>query len=432
MMSFTLRPYQVEAADAAVDAMTNGKPGTNPIVVMPPGSGKSLVQAAIAARLDGDTVIFQPNVEILHQNEAKLRAYGIQPAIWSASAGKRERGPVTLATIGSVRNHKEAFQEFRNVIVDECHLVNAKGYRVTGQEEHRAGMYKDFFDTLDGARILGLTATPFRLASSSFGSELRFITRTRPKIFTKVVYQVQIGDLFRDGYLCPLLYRSVDVIAEARLKINSTGSDFTDESIRKELGRHDPAQLTLGQVRPASFNERLVDGVRRLLDSGRRHVVVFTRFVDGPGGAKAISDELGDLAATVGAKTKAKERRAILDRFTSGETKVVTNVGIIALGFDFPRLDAVVLAAPTMSLGRYYQWVGRAVRTDPQKENAAIIDMCGNIKRFGRIEDLVLSHPAGKPDLWSYSSNGKQLTNVLMPLPEKQRKKAQYFAGRRR
>lgn len=420
MSGFTLRPYQVEAADAAVAAMTRSQPGDNPIIVMPTGSGKSVAQAAIAARLDGDTVIFQPNVEILRQNQGKLRAYGIYPAVWSASAGKRERGPVTLATIGSVRNHKEAFQWFRNVIVDECHLVNATG-----------GMYKEFFETLSGARILGLTATPFRLASNSFGSTLRFITRTRPKVFTRVAHQVQVGDLFRDGYLCPLLYLSVDVIEEARLKINSTGSDFTDESIRKELGRHDPAQLTLGQARAASFNERLVDEVRHLLDSGRRHIVVFTRFVDGPGGAKAISDELGDLAATVNAETKPKERRAILDRFTSDKTKVVTNVGIIALGFDFPRLDAVVLAAPTMSLGKYYQWVGRAVRPHPEKENAAIIDMCGNIKRFGKIEDLVLSHPPGKPDLWSYSSNGKQLTNVLMPLPEKQRKKAAYWAGRR-
>ena len=429
MSGFTLRPYQVEAADAAVDAMTNGKPGTNPIIVMPTGSGKSLVQADIAARLDGDTVIFQPNIEVLGQNQGKLRAYGIEPAIWSASAGKRERGPVTLATIGSVQNHKEAFQGFRNIIVDECHLVNAKGYGIPGKTERRSGMYRDFFDTLDGARILGLTATPFRLASSSWGSELRFITRTRPKVFTHVAYQVQIGELFRDDHLCPLFYRSVYAIDQARLAVNSTGSDFTDDSIRAGMdGRNDSIQLTLGRT---GFNERLVDGVRRLLDSGRRHVVVFTRFARGPGGAQAIADEIGDVAASIEAKTKPKERRAILDAFKSGKVKVVTNVGIIALGFDFPRLDAVVLAAPTMSLGRYYQWIGRAVRTHPEKENAAIIDMCGNIKRFGRIEDLVLSHPPGKPDLWSYSSNGKKLTNVLMPLPEKQRKRAQYFAGRR-
>ena len=65
---------------------------------------------------------------------------------------------------------------FRSILIDECHFVNAKG-----------GMYRDFLNNLENARVLGLTATPYRLASNSFGSELRFLTRTRPRIFKEVV-----------------------------------------------------------------------------------------------------------------------------------------------------------------------------------------------------------------------------------------------------
>ena len=97
---------------------------------------------------------------------------------------------MTLATIGSVHKAVEKFRGIPYVLIDECHLVNPKG-----------GMYRDFVAAMENSRILGLTATPFRLATNSFGSELRFLTRTRPRIFKDLVHCSQITDLFADGYL---------------------------------------------------------------------------------------------------------------------------------------------------------------------------------------------------------------------------------------
>lgn len=59
-MTYQLRDYQQKSSDAAVSFFNNKAKKTNAIMVLPTGSGKSLIIADIAARLDGHTLVFQP------------------------------------------------------------------------------------------------------------------------------------------------------------------------------------------------------------------------------------------------------------------------------------------------------------------------------------------------------------------------------------
>lgn len=103
------------------------------------------------------------------------------------------------------------------------------------------------------------------------------------------------------------------------------------------------------------------------------------------------------------------DRARILDGFKAGRIKVVVNVGILTTGFDFPALSTIVLARPTMSLALYYQMVGRAIR--PYQDKVGwIVDLCGNVKRFGKVQDLIL-HDTGNGK-WAVFSGQRQLTNV--------------------
>ena len=95
--------------------------------------------------------------------------------------------------------------------------------------------------------------------------------------------------------------------------------------------------------------------------------------------------------------------------FKQKQIKVVANVGVLTTGFDFPELATVVLARPTMSLALYYQMCGRAIRPFPNKVSW-VVDLCGNYKRFGRVDDLELRQT--KPGIWAVFSGAKQLTNV--------------------
>lgn len=380
---YQLREYQREAVDAAVQFFENGR-RTNAIEVLPTGAGKSLVIANIAYRLDAPVLVFQPSKEILEQNYKKLCSYGVlDTGIFSASFNRREVRKITFATIGSVKSYKDYFRKFRYVIIDECHNVNAEG-----------GMYKDFIQAIQ-CKVLGLTATPYRLYSTRFyGSMLRFITRTNPRIFNELIYHVQVKTLLERGYLAQMNYYQLNVVDTSRLALNSTGADYTDASIRKHY-------------REIKFNDTLENIIQRLLVAGRKSVLVFTRFVDE---ATHLCRHLGNISAVVSGDTPKTEREDILNRFKAGEIKVVANVGVLTTGFDFPELATVVLARPTMSLALYYQMCGRAIRPHEDKVSW-IVDLCGNYKRFGRVDDLVLREP--RPGIWAVYSGQRQLTNVF-------------------
>jgi superfamily II DNA or RNA helicase len=173
-MSFQPRPYQTEGINRAVTFFHDDRK-YNGIEILPTGSGKSVVIANIAKELEGKTVVFQPSKEILEQNVRKYMSYGYRAGVYSASAGIKFLDDVTFATIGSVAKKHHIFKQFQNIIVDECHLVNPE-----------QGMYSDFFNSLSHAKVLGLTATPYRLSTGFEGAMLRFITKTEPRVFSKV------------------------------------------------------------------------------------------------------------------------------------------------------------------------------------------------------------------------------------------------------
>lgn len=381
-MEYKLRPYQQEASDRAVDFF-NSKSKKHALMVLPTGSGKSLIIADIAHRLNDHILIFQPSKEILEQNYAKLCSYGVTDcSVYSASFNSKEISRITFAMIGSVKSKTEFFAHFQYVIIDECHGVNAKG-----------GMYSDFLSTLN-CKVLGLTATPYRLSTDGFGgSILKFLTRTSPRVFSDLIYHVQIKELLDCGYLAKMEYYSIDVVDTAQLRINSTGADYTDDSVKRHYSEID-------------FNSRLKMIIQRLINANRNNILVFTRFVDE---AESLSKYFGKIAAFVSGETPKKEREEILSNFKSGKIKIVCNVGVLTTGFDFPELSTIVLARPTMSLALYYQMVGRGMRPHASKQSAWVIDLCRTFKRFGRVEYLELRNEKGRD--WAVWSGNRQLTN---------------------
>ena len=369
----------------------------NGILVLPTGAGKSLVISDIAARIDAPLLVFNPSKEILEQNVAKFQSYGIWDfGVYSASVGRKDINRVTFATIKSVMNHMDDFAHFKYVLIDECHQVNSY-----------SGQYKEFLEEGDRV-VIGLTATPYRLGKGQNGFPmLKFLTRTNPRIFQRLLYYCQISELLAQGYLAQLMYydltgkTSFDI---RKVKTNSTGADFDERSMRKELER-------------SNFKGELVGWVTRILNpkkgEPRNGVLVFTQFVKE---SEYLRDQLkkkGIMSEVVSADTPKSERERIIADFKAGRIKVVANAATLTTGFDYPELDTVVMARATMSLSLWYQIVGRAIRPSPGKLGW-IVDLCGNIQRFGHVEDLRIECEAPGSGRWCVMSRGRQLTNVLM------------------
>ena len=220
---------------------------------------------------------------------------------------------------------------------------------------------------------------------------LAFLTRTQPRLFTDLVYAVQVKEIADKGYLAKLEYYNIPLVDEKKLK--KKGLDYTDDSVRKHYEK-------------VEYDKKLLDIVNRLIAVGRKSILVFTRNTDE---AKRLVATLGGDAMIITGNTPKERRKAILDDFKGGLIKVVVNVGVLTTGFDYPALKTVVLARPTRSLSLYYQMVGRAIRPF-NDEVGWVVDLCGNVERFGKVVDLRLEEPI--PKQYEFRSGGKVLTNV--------------------
>ena len=376
-----LRYYQSEAISKAIDHINK-----SPVIVLPTGAGKSIVIKEIASNINDNILVLQPNKEILEQNYLKYRQHSSDCAIFSASCNSKEINRVTYATIGSIVHKAHLFDNFQTIIIDECHLVDAQD-----------GMYCKIINTLN-TKIIGLTATPYRMHTTlKFGSTTKMITRTRPKLFNFIAYNVNPLELINNGFLSKLKYFNVKMLNTNELQQNLNKSEFTNQSINNMI------------------NNKKNDISLFLRDISSQHssILVFSPSID-------FSIRLANYllyhninCATIDSNLSKEEREAILTKFKQQKIKIVINVGVLTTGFDFPELDCIVMLRPTMSISLYYQMIGRGLRIADKKAFCTIYDLCQNVNRFGKIENFVIDGESGKENLFSFINGSRaQLTHI--------------------
>ena len=352
-----LRYYQQEAIDCVKDEF-------NGLLVLPTGTGKSHIISGIAQKYPNDFIlVFQPSKEILEQNYAKILNVTNNPeeiGIYSASLGQKNIKRITFATIGSIKSYDD-FNHFKIIIVDEAHLVNAD-----------AGKYEKIIRYNFPKILVGLTATPYRMYTNAYGSSCwRFLHTTTPRLFNKIAYIYQNKQAFDDGFLVKPTYHE-EYYNTSTLDIK--GSEYSEKSIlrlNKAIGLHD----------------KIVESVHY---AKRKHNLIFTTSIEE---AEIITDKLrfnGISSSEISSKNSKKEREKILKDFKSGQLQAVINIGVLTTGFDFPALDCIIGARPTMSLGLYIQMIGRGIRPCEGKTSCDYFDICANVKVFGKIEDYVI------------------------------------------
>ena len=376
---FKLRNYQDKGVNACKEVLLS-KTSTKQVVVAPTGAGKSIYIAYAASAVDYPLIILQPSKELLKQNYSKFTQIGGEASIYSVSTKEYQRdnvayttidgkevpcqeiGHITYATIGSITKDLEKFKKLkvRGIIIDECHLNTQKGSQI-----------KSFIKAAKIKNVLGLTATPVYLTSTMEGASLKIITRVRNKLFSDIRHVTQIQELVKNKYWSPLVYRVFNEDG-AVLKPNSTGSDFTEQSQKEffELNNLDKKVKVI------------VDKLRK--QAIRKSILIFVPTI---ASAEELSVKIKG-SRVVHSKMSIKERNEVVDSFRKLEIDVVINVNILSVGFDHPQLDTIITTRPTMSIGIYYQQIGRGVRIHDDKKSCAVLDFSGNFQRFGKVEEL--------------------------------------------
>lgn len=369
MNKFTPRPYQATAISKIKWAMTLEG---NDLCAIPTGGGKSLVIAEVANELNTDVLILQPTLEILQQNVEKMKGYVDEEEIgvFSASAGEKIIKKYTFAMIGSVYRKPELFTHFGVVILDECHLLNAKN---TGS------MFASFLKDIGNPKVIGFTATPYRNVAGYHRQPngdleakvtLKLINRMRPLFWNRLIYNINNAELTAQGYLSPLVYEDRTFLDHQKIKLNKSESDFDLDAWETSL---------------TSKEGDILEAIK-IASETRNSILVFCPTVKS---AHKLADIVPNSAA-VSSKTPPKERARIINGFKDGSIKIVFNMGVLTTGFDHPALDCIILARPTRSITLYYQMLGRGVRIHPSKKDCLVIDFTGTVKELGKVESIVM------------------------------------------
>ncbi len=409
-----LRPYQSEAVAAVYEHLRSRD--DNPCVVIPTGGGKTPVIATICrdavAHWNGRVVILAHVKELLEQAADKLRhiAPDVPMGIYSAGLKRKDLGyAVTIAGIQSIWKKAADLGPVDLIIVDEAHMVPAED----------DGMYRQFITDAKAVnrhvRIIGLTATPYRMKSGSIcGAE---------NILNHVCYEVGVRELIVQGFL-------------SQLKPKAGREKVSTDDLHVRAG-----EFVASEVEDLMDKQGLVEGACAEIvehTKGRQATLIFSSGIrHGQHIVEVLKVKHGIECGFVSGDTPDGVRSAILGRFRRGDLKYLCNVNVLTTGFDAPHIDCVALVRPTMSPGLYYQMVGRGFRLYPGKADCLVLDFGGNVMRHGPVDAIRIDEP-GKgngaapvkecPECHALIAAGYQICpecGHAFPEPNKQKHEAQ-------
>lgn len=263
--------------------------------------------------------------ELIFQSHRTLFANKIRAGIIMSTEKEEFHLPCQVASIQTLIGRKN-LPHFDLIVVDEGHHVTA------------SNSYAAIFAQYPDAKILIVTATPYRLSGEGF----RELAAGKE---TQLIINSTLASLTEDGWLVPIKYFIATIPDLSMVKL--VKGDYEEESSRKAM--------------------ELVP----LVDSYIDHVPGQTGVVFGINVAHSKETivpqytQRGIPCVHLDANTNVNIRDQAFSDLRTGLVKLISNVGIITEGVDIPTLDFVQLANPTKSLSQHLQKCGRVTRALP-------------------------------------------------------------------
>lgn len=351
-----LRPYQAEAM-ASIFKEWNGnedKPSVNKtLLVLPTGCGKTIVFSKVieeCIRQGKRVLVLAHRGELLDQAADKLaKATNLKCA--KEKASDTCLNSWFRVVVGSVqtlmqdkRLNKFSSDYFDTIIIDEAHHCISNSYQ-------------KILNHFDGAKVLGVTATPDRGDMKNLGS-----------VFESLAYEYTLPKAIKEGYLSPIKALTIPL----KLDLSSVSQQAGDFKVSEIGSALDP------------YLEQIAEEmVKHCFD---RKTVVFLPLISTSQKFVKILNEKNFKAVEVNGNSQ--NRAEILSDFDNDKYNVLCNSMLLTEGWDCPSVDCIVVLRPTKVRSLYSQMVGRGTRLYPQKEHLLLLDF------LWHTENHELCHPA--------------------------------------
>lgn len=364
-MKIELRWYQQAAVDSLWGWMRANK--GNPCIVIPTAGGKTPIIANICKtaieKWDKRIVCLAHRKELIEQGASHLMRVDnkLDVGIYSAGMGMKQlRTQIVYAGIHSIYEEAAKLGRRELVLIDEAHLVPPEG----------EGMYRRFLRDIQEinpkCRIVGLTATPYRLKEGLIYGEDR--------LFADKCFEVGVTELMQQGYISRITSQVAEGNQSAK-GVSVRQGEYVAADAENRFGNDKITPIVAAEIAEKA--------------ASRQSILVFcctVRHADRM--AHAIESQTGWPTRVIHGGTSPIERDATIRAFKERRIRCLVNVEVLTTGFDAPCIDCVALVRPTMSPSLYYQMAGRGFRLFEGKQDCLLLDFAGNIDRHGPVDEL--------------------------------------------
>jgi superfamily II DNA or RNA helicase len=379
---FSLRDYQQRAIDNWFRAGLRG------CVVLPTGSGKTLVGMKAIEKTNAASLVIVPTLDLMDQWSINLSKYFPNIQIGNLGGGTDDIQPITVSTYDSAYIRASFLgNKFQLVIFDEVHHLAAMGYRTIAEQ----------------------MAAPFRLGLTATIEREDELHRDLPRLVGEVVFQASPDELAREKHLAPYeverrmvemlpdeleeYRRNMTLYQQCIKKLSFQRYAISLEKLIMMSGRNRTAREALmarNRAMNIALNSRAkIDELREILAENKGvKTIIFTQH-------NSLVHEISDrfFIPFITHKTINEERQDVLKGFKEGRYMAVVTSKVLDEGVDIPDAELGIILSGTGSAREFIQRLGRLLRPKPDNNNSSSSISSGNYRNYkkARLIEIISS-----------------------------------------
>lgn len=365
-----LRDPQREGYEAAQEFFATGK--KKAILQLPVGCGKTGLIAILPFQISrGRVLVVAPNLTIRDELRRSLDVTNKRSCFWHKchvlAANAMSAGPYVAVLDGKDANIHDC--DNSHIILTNVQQLASSADRwlphfshdyfdliLIDEGHHNAApSWKKIFDKFPNAKVVSLTATPFRSDNREIEGEL--------------VYRYSFKRAMLKGYIKKL---QAIYVAPSEIYFTYEG-DSRHHTLEEVMELKEEEWFSRGIALSPECNKHIVEASIERLDklraSGTQHQLIAAACsVSHAKAIRSLYAERGYEAAEIHSDMPLDKRADVIQKLRSGFLDCVVQVQILGEGFDHPHLSVGAIFRPFRSLAPYVQFVGRVMRVVVQND----------------------------------------------------------------
>jgi excisionase family DNA binding protein len=232
---------------------------------------------------------------------------------------------------------------FDMIIVDEAH-------------HSAADSWQKVIDRFPKAKVILLTATPFRSDRQELDGEL--------------VFRYPFRNATLKGYIKRL---KASYVAPSTIELGFSDDGGRSYTLDEVLKLKEEVWFSRGVALARLCNQHIVDSslqkLEELRQTGTQHqLIAVACSINHAKEIRSLYQERGFNAAVIHSNLVEDEKAAVLGALRNGSLDCIIQVQMLGEGFDHPKLSVAAIFRPFRSLAPYIQFVGRIMRVIVQND----------------------------------------------------------------